>query len=355
MNTSLVDGYRGVRQGAIALALGATVTLGGVLGAFAADGTFDEGGQVKSGGYEEYEYAAGPVRGRPTTDTSTPTRPARTARATTSPTTAPSGASYYTWEDQPADYKWEPAAVTYGESQYVFYAGEDSKYYLQRLRRLRVGGWEDISGEYEFAVRPVRQRLRRLPLRLRHRHRRLRLRTSPTTAPSGRTGRRSTRTTRPPVPAYAIEWDGYNNVFWTGKDGKVYWNRYDGDRSGPAPRRCRTAEEYEYADAPYAIGYRGRHALRLRHRPRTAPRTGTPSTARAGAGGRPTRPRLRGRGQVPAERLRLRGVQHVVYTAEDGHAYYTTLRRRELERVARPGRQLRLRRLLLRVRRTPTT
>ena len=27
---------------------------------------------------------------------------------------------------------------------------------------------------------------------------------------------------------YAIDWDGYNNVFWSDEEGHVYWNRFDG-------------------------------------------------------------------------------------------------------------------------------
>ena len=27
---------------------------------------------------------------------------------------------------------------------------------------------------------------------------------------------------------YALDWGGYDNVFWTSDDGNVYWNRWDG-------------------------------------------------------------------------------------------------------------------------------
>ena len=160
MKTSLVDGYRSVRRGAIALALGATVTLGGILGAFAADGTFEEAARSRAAATRS--TSTRPPRTRsPTTTPPTPTGPARTARAPTSPTTAPSGASYYTWEDQPADYKWEPAAVAYGEAHYVFYDGEDGKYLPQRLRRRRVDRLGGHLRRVRVRRRPVRQRLRR--------------------------------------------------------------------------------------------------------------------------------------------------------------------------------------------------
>src|SRR5215211_1293546 len=153
MNTSLVDGYRGVRKSAIALALGAAVTLGGVLGALAADGTFDDGGQVKSSGYEEYEYAAAPYEVEYdgyayTYGTGTDGKGSYVTYD------GSDWSEYYTWEDQPADYQYQPTGATYGESQYVVYNGVDSKYYLNSYDGSEWAGWNDISGEYEFEYAP---------------------------------------------------------------------------------------------------------------------------------------------------------------------------------------------------------
>jgi len=52
---------------------------------------------------------------------------------------------------------------------------------------------------------------------------------------------------------YAIEWVGYDNVFWTGDDGAVYWNRYDGETwTGGKPL---ASEDYSFEHAAYAVGY----------------------------------------------------------------------------------------------------
>src|SRR5215213_2292688 len=51
---------------------------------------------------------------------------------------------------------------------------------------------------------------------------------------------------------YALDWGDHENVFWTGTDGKVYWNRYDGDKWGTPTALTGSGT---YADAPYAVGY----------------------------------------------------------------------------------------------------
>src|SRR5688500_19254784 len=124
MKTSLVDGYLNVRRGAIALALGATVSLGGILGAFAADGTFEGGGQVKGGGYEDYEYAASPYE-ITYDDTAYIYGTGKDGKGSYVTYDGSEWSDYYTWEDQEAEYKWDPAAVVYNDANYVFYGSED--------------------------------------------------------------------------------------------------------------------------------------------------------------------------------------------------------------------------------------
>src|SRR5688572_17397964 len=154
MNDGIKDGYRRLRRGVTGVALGATVTLAGVLGAFADEyGEYGEAQKYAAGGgYEEYEYAAGPAY-------------VYYEDAVYSYATSAEGdAHYYVYDgewsepvvldSQPVQYKWEPAVVEYNDQQYTFYTGEDGKYYHNAYDGTEWSGWEDISGEYEFVEAP---------------------------------------------------------------------------------------------------------------------------------------------------------------------------------------------------------
>src|SRR3712207_4051008 len=105
---------------ALLLALALTLAqLGGP--AFAQDAPYGGGGQI---GGDEYEYAAAPYA-------------IGYDGEVYEYATGEDGKGYYTtydgeewsswegWDDQTADYQWQPTAVVLGDSQYVFYDGAD--------------------------------------------------------------------------------------------------------------------------------------------------------------------------------------------------------------------------------------
>ena len=316
MNTSLVDGYRSVRRGAIALALGAAVTLGGVLGALAADGTFEEGGQVKSDGYEEYEYAAAPYEVE------------YDGNAYTYGTGKDGKGSYVTYDGcrverllhlgRPAgqvpvaadgsDLRWVAVRRLQRRRQQVL---------PELLRRRRVGRLGRHLRRVQVRVRPVRQRLRR----------QLYVYGTATDGyvyykqydgsewTSWEHGQRRIR--RPKATSLRGEWDGYKNVFWTARTARstgtaTTATEWTGAKALPG--------DCEFRYAPYAVEYDG-ESLRLR--PEQGRQAGLEQLRRRGLDGWPSPTK------VPTAKVKYQpnayvyeDEQHVVYTGDDGHAYY---------------------------------
>jgi hypothetical protein len=327
MNDGIKDGYRRARRGLVGVALGATVTLAGVLGALADSyGEWSEGKEAyKGGGYEEYKYAAAQY-------------PVYYEDAVYTYSTGEDGKAYYStyeggewsepyaYEEQPADYKWEPAAVAYGDYQYAVYAGEDGKYYYSAYDGSEWSGWEDISGEYEFAYSPYANVYGDYVYVY-------------GTATDGYVYYKTYDGTEwsewapvneeykaGPYEPYAYEWGGYNNVFWTGEDGKVYWNRYSaeteewtGEKQLPY-----AAEEYEYQYAPYAIGYSVDDTLYAYAVTTEGQPHWNTFDGESWSGWKAYESEYGYEAAYQPYAYEYNEVQYIYTTAKDGHAYYTT-------------------------------
>ena len=228
------------------------------------------------------------------------------------------------WEDQPADYQWQPTAVDAGETQYVFYSGKDGGLYHNAYDGEAWAGWENVAGEYEFPYAPYANTYEE------------------TVYLYGATGDGELyyktwadgewsewAAVHDDYPAgeyqpYAVEWGGYNNVFWTGADGKVYWNRYDGTEWTGAKALPYEADEGEYATAPYAIGYSEDDSLYAY----AVTADGAPNwnvfDGEGWAGWKEYEAEFPASAQYQPSAYEYEGVQHLVVAADDGHAYYTT-------------------------------
>ena len=328
MKTSLADGYLSVRRGAVALALGAAVTMSGVLGALADDayGEYGKAEKIASGGeYAEYEYAYNAV-------------PVYHEEEVLLYATSKEGeAHYYTYdggwgepyvfEDQPVSYQWEPAAVAHGGKQYLFYIGEDDKYYHNNYDGADWTGWEDLSGEYTFAAPPYANKYGDD------------LVFAYGVADDGyvyyKTWAEGGWSEWAPVnesanageyQPYAIEWGGYNNVFWTGDDGYVYWNRYDpateswtGEKQLPYE-----ADEYEYTSAPYALGYSVDDTLYAYAFTADGQPHWNTFDGEGWSGWKGYESEYSWEAAYQPYAYEYDGVQYIYTTAKDGHAYYTT-------------------------------
>ncbi len=323
MKTSLVDGYLNVRRGAIALALGATVSLGGILGAFAADGTFDEGGQVKGGGYEDYEYAASPYE-ITYDDTVYIYGTGTDGKGSYVTYDGSEWGDYYAWEDQEAVYAWDPAAVVYNDSNYVFYGSEDGGIYHNGYDGSEWSGWENLAGEYKFAAAPYTY-VYEDTLYL--------YAVAEDSYLYQKTYDGSDWSDWAPVnddyeaawyQPYAVEWGGYNNVFWTGKDGKVYWNRYNEDGWTGAKDLPYEADVYEYADSPYAIGYSEDDTIYAYANTKDGAPNWNTFDGESWSGWKAYEAEVPAKTKGQPHAYEYEGVQHLIVSAEDGHAYYTT-------------------------------
>lgn len=252
MNTGLVDGYMKARKG-LAIAGLTAIMLGGTLGGVLADGTFGDPKKLDGDGYSEYSLKSS------------------TYAVTAGDTlyqygTGEDGNAYYTtydgeawsnwesWGEQPAKYVSDPAPVVYNDKAYSVYKGEDDKYYF--------GGddWTDISGTHTFKWAPWANTYDE------------KLYAYGTDANDsyvywvdydgaewGKWGNISEEYTSN-YSVYAIDWDGYNNVFWTDADGTTYWNRYDGTawsgaKALPGDYKVKSAVwAHEYDGDLYAVG-----------------------------------------------------------------------------------------------------
>jgi hypothetical protein len=121
---------------------------------------------------------------------------------------------------------------------------------------------------------------------------------------------------------YAVDYGGYANIFYVTQDGKGYWNRYDGTAYTGAKA---LPGSYTFGYAPYAVGYPADQKLYV-----YAVSTDgipyynvfTPGQGFSGYTAYQTPPPAKVKYQPSA--YVYQGAQHVVYTGEDGHAYYTS-------------------------------
>ena len=320
------DGGRYVRRGLLGVPLVAALLLAGVLGALAQDakGEFASGEQTyEGGGYDAYEYVSAqyPVWYEDTVYTYATGKDGKGYYSTYDG----EWSEPYAYEDQPVDFKWEPAAVL-NAGVSVFYAGEDGKYYHNAYDGAEWSTWEDISGDYEFVASPYANWYGEYGYVY-------------GAATDGyvyyKTWGEAGWSEWAPVneeyksgeyEPYAIEWGGYNNVFWTGDDGYVYWNRYSaeteewtGEKQLPY-----AADEYEYQYAPYALGYSVDDTL-YAYAVTTdgAPHWNT-FDGEAWSGWKAYESAYEYEAAYQPYAYEYDGVQYIYTSAEDGHAYYTT-------------------------------
>ncbi|MBA3529015.1 MAG: hypothetical protein H0T91_06870 [Propionibacteriaceae bacterium] len=325
MYSNLVGGYRTARKGVIALALGATVTLGGVLGAFAQDaGTFDGGGQVKGGGYAEYEYAASPYEVT-YDDTVYIYGTGKDGKGSYVTYDGSEWSDYYTWEDQPADYAWDPAAVVYNDANNVFYGSKDGGLYHNGYSGGEWSGWENLAGDYSFTYAPYTNVYDdTLYLYGVADDSYVYYKTYDGVEWSAWEPANDDYLSGVYQP-YAVEWGGYENVFWTGDDGKVYWNRYD-DAGWTGAKELPYADAtYEYGSAPYAIGYSADEKL-YAYAITTdgAPNWNVFTEGEGWSGWKAYEAEVPVKAKGQPHAYEYDGVQHLIVSGEDGHAYYTT-------------------------------
>ena len=314
---TLTTDYRRAGRTIATAVFGGTLALSAAVTAFAQDGAFEGGGQVSG---DAYQYAAAPY--------ALPYQDSLYEYAT-----GKDGKGYYTvydgqaysawagWEDQPADYQYEPTAVDAGGTQYVFYNGTDGGIYYDTYDGQSWSGWENIAGEYEFAYAPYANTY------------------GDAVYVYGQDAEGALYSkywvdgawtewaaisddyAAGEYQPYGVEWGGYNNVFWTGKDGKVYWNRYDGTAWTGAKA---LAGEGDYGSAPYAIGYSPEKKLYAYANAKDgAPYWNSFADGEGWSGWQAYEAELPAKATYQPHAYEYNGVQHVVYTGDDGHAYYT--------------------------------
>lgn len=231
-----------------------------------------------------------------------------------------SWSAYTSWQDQPTNYKWDPVSVEYAGTQYVYYTGEDNRYYQQSYDGQAWSGWNDTSGQYTFQQAPYANV---------HNNTLYLYGVATDGNVYGKSFDGTTWTEWAPVndtyaagayQPYAVSWNNYENVFWVGQDGKAYWNRYDGTSWTGAKEL--TGDD-TYAATPYATGYDGKlYAYATTADGAPYYNTFTEGQGWSGwtayAAAPPAKVAYQPSTYVYNEK------QHTVYTAEDGHAYYTS-------------------------------
>jgi len=201
----------GIRQLAGTVGI-ATLLLGTSMGAALADGaTFEGGGQIgKDDGYGDYEYAlAAPTYAVATEDTLYQYGTGKDGNAYYVTYDGSEWSEWQGYADQPTKYVQDPAPAVYQDTAYVSYLGDDGKYYFADGAE-----WTDISGDYEFEYAPTMNVYGD------------KLYVYGTATDGnvywkdydgsawGEWGAISDETISA-YEVYAVDWDGYNNVFWT--------------------------------------------------------------------------------------------------------------------------------------------
>jgi hypothetical protein len=309
----------------LGLGLSAVVALTGVIGAAAHEGEFAGGEETYSGGgYDAVTYASAPYQVYYDGDVYTYA-------------TGEDGKGYYqvydgewsepyAYDDQPVDYHWEPGAVSINEQQYVFYAGTDGKYYHNTYDGNDWTGWEDVSGEYTFVEAPFAYDYAgdvwlygvADDSYLYYKYWDSDAKEWTEWAPVSADYQAGA------YQPHAVTWEGYNNVFWTGADGKVYWNRYS-DESGEWTGERQIpyeSEEYTYVTAPYAVPYEPTGELFAYAVTEDGKPNWNTFDGSEWSGWREYEDEYPATGAYQPYAYVYEDVQFVYVTADDGHAYY---------------------------------
>jgi hypothetical protein len=309
MDRGLGDGYRRVVKwiagaGITAALLGATAG-----GALALDGSYGEAKKVGDGPFASstynitvdntlYQYATG-----------------KDGNAYYATYDGKAWSDWTGWEAQPAKYKLDPAPVVYGDQSYVTYYGEDGKYYLST----GGGSWSDISGSHTFKTAPYANVYNDTLYVYGVADDGYVYWADYDGAEWGAWGQISGETTAA-YEIYAVDWNGYNNVFWTGDDGHVYWNRWDGSAWSGAKA---LPNGIAFTSAPYAVGYEADKKLYAYAVTGDGQPAWTAFTEGEGWADWTPYEGLASKVTNQPNAYVVDDVQHVVYTGEDGHAYYT--------------------------------
>ncbi len=310
----------------LAAALGAVALIGvSSTAAVFADGTFDGGGAVgPDDSYEAYEYASGPAQAEYSGDTYVYGVGTDGAASYVTYDGSEWG-DYYTWAEQPESYQWQPAAVTYGDNQYAVAAGESGKYYVSSYDGTEWSDWQDISGDYTYQEAPYANTYGDYLYVYGVADDGYVYATSYDGSAWSDWQPISEDYTAGWYQPYAVEWDGYNNVFWTGEDGQIYWNRYDGEAWTGAKPLAGGETAYAYAATPTAYGYSEDETLYAYANAADGTPTYNTFTQDDGwSGWTAYGGTVDWTGVYQPAVTEWDGALHVVVTADNGHAYYTT-------------------------------
>lgn len=287
-----------------------------VMGAVAFDGAYEPGAKIEgdytfewgtyavASGDEVYQYAHGD---------------AGDAYYNTYDGEAWSGWEGY--EEQPAPVAYDPAPVAYGDKSYVYYTGDDGYLYQQSWDTYNEPVWEDVSGDYTYTAAPYAT-VYEDAIYLYGNASDGYVYHKSYTEEAGWGTWEAVNDAEHPAKAeakpYSVSWDDHDNVFWTGEDGKAYWNRYSyADETWTGAKEI--PGDYTYDVAPYAVGYDGS----LHTWATTA--DGVPAynvfDGEGWAGWEPYEVEWTAAYQPNA--YVYEAAVHVVYTAVDGNAYYT--------------------------------
>lgn len=307
MIKSIEDGYRRMMKRLAIVGLTAALvgtTAGGVFAA----GTYGEAKKIGDGQF------AGSTYNVTVDDTLYQYATGKDGKAYYTTYDGRSWLDWTSWDAQPAKYKGDPAPAVYDGKSYVAYHGEDGKYYVSAAG----GDFTDISGDYTFKTAPYanvyKDKLYIYGV-----------------ADDGYvywidydgadwgTWSEIGGETTAAYEVYAVDWGGYNNVFWTTGDGHVYWNRWDGSGWTGAKNLGNTVV---IKSAPYAVGYapeKKLYAYAVTDDGYPAWNAFTDGEGWSGwkAYDVPYKVKNQPNAYVYDD------VQHVVYTGDDGHAYYT--------------------------------
>lgn len=310
MNTGIGDGYRSVLKRVVTAGLAVALLGTTVSGVLALEGSYGEPKKVGDGAFASstynvtvddtlYQYATGK-----------------------------DGNAYYTtfdgtewsewtgWEAQPAKYKADPAPAVYNDASYVTYYGEDGKYYFSGGGG---GDWADISGEYTFKAAPYANVYNDKLYIYGVAEDGYVYWIDYNGSEWGTWGEIGGQTTSA-YEVHAVDWGGYNNVLWTSDDGNVYWNRWDGTEWTGTKE---LTNSLALKSAPYAVGYEPEKKLYAY----AVSADGQPAwnvfTEGEGWTGWKPYEGLDAKVKNQPNAYVYDDVQHLVFTGDDGHAYYT--------------------------------
>ncbi len=155
---------------------------------------------------------------------------------------------------------WDPAPAYYDGSTHAYYTGTDEYLYQVSWDSYGEAQWEDVSGGYTYQAAPWATYDDDYVYLY-------------ATASDGYVYHKAydgsawgdwyavnETPAKTDAKPYSVAWDGYENTFWHGEDGYIYWNRYshaDGTWTGAK----QIPSDYTFGCNAYAIGYKPEESL----------------------------------------------------------------------------------------------